>query len=290
MWQKKLGAGCFSEVWAVRHAERPDEGYAIKVSHREFRSRAERDEYLREVRLANDMPAHPNVVEYIRAWQDQRHFYVQMELCEGGTLQGVLDRDGEALRAPAHEPRVWEVARGVARGLEHIHSYEVIHCDLKPDNILIGADGTLKIGDLGQATALGKWDDQEGDGRYLSRDLLDCNPSTAADVFSFGLILYQIKSGAPLPIAGDSEEASTQWDFLRSGRAPPPPGTGAELGALIHAMMGATPEAPLRRRRGRRRVQRRRQRRRRRRDRRRRRRDRRRVSGAGADPLPRRAR
>ena len=90
----------------MRHAERPDEGYAIKVSHREFRSRAERDEYLREVRLANDMPAHPNVVEYIRAWQDQRHFYVQMELCEGGTLQGVLDRDGEALRAPAHEPRV----------------------------------------------------------------------------------------------------------------------------------------------------------------------------------------
>ena len=121
VWQKKLGAGCFSEVWAVRHAERPDEGYAIKVSHREFRSRAERDKYLREVRLANDMPAHPNVVEYIRAWQDQRHFYVQMESREGGTLQGVLDRDGEALRAPAHEPRVWEVARGVARGLEHIH-------------------------------------------------------------------------------------------------------------------------------------------------------------------------
>ena len=52
-----LGVRALAQVWAVIHKMRPDEGYAIKVSKREFRSRAERDEYLREVRLANDMPA-----------------------------------------------------------------------------------------------------------------------------------------------------------------------------------------------------------------------------------------
>jgi len=72
---------------------RPSEHYAIKRSKREFRSRNERAEYLREVQLANSMPPHPNVVEYYRAWQDAAFFYVQMELCTGGTLGQLMQRE-----------------------------------------------------------------------------------------------------------------------------------------------------------------------------------------------------
>ena len=74
-----------------------------------------------------------------------------------------------------------------------------MHCDLKPDNILVSRDGAYKIGDLGQSTTLKAWDEQEGDACYLSRDLLESNPSTAADLFSFGIMLFEIKSGEPLP-------------------------------------------------------------------------------------------
>lgn len=49
--------------------------------------------------------------------------------------------------------------------------------------------GAYKIGDLGLATATATWDEQEGDACYLSRDLLDSNPSTKADIFSFGIML-----------------------------------------------------------------------------------------------------
>jgi len=233
-WLHKLGSGSFAEVYAVRHKMRPDERYAIKRSKHELHSRKQRAEYLREVQLANDMPAHANVVGYYRAWQDSFFFYVQMELCENGTLAQLMEREGAILRAPESEGRVWEMVRHIARGLAHIHSREVLHCDLKPgesstpprplllsslchsvapsllqslspplpyptplpppltDNILISRDGVFKIGDLGQAIALASWNEQDGDARYLSRDLLEANPSTAADIFSFGIMLFEV--------------------------------------------------------------------------------------------------
>jgi len=237
VWLRPLGSGSFSDVYAVQHKMRPAEYYAIKRSKREFRSRGERAEYLREVQLANSMPAHANVVEYHRAWQDASFFYVQMELCPGGTLGQLLLREGGALACVAGEARVWELVRHVARGLSHIHAHGVIHCDIKPDNILLSSDGVFKIGDLGQAAALKAWNEQEGDAKYLSRDLLESKPSTAADIFSFGMVLYEVRTAESLPGSGP------RWDELRSGSVPPPADCGAEMGRLLRSMMSPQPEA-----------------------------------------------
>ena len=103
--------------------------------------------------------------------------------------------NGTVLREPSSEQRVWEIILHLCRGLQHIHGYHVIHCDLKPENILVSSDGAFKIGDLGQATYLQAWDEHEGDARYLSRDLLEAHPSTAADIFSFGMMVYEITTG-----------------------------------------------------------------------------------------------
>jgi len=154
-----------------------------------------------------------------------------MELCTGGTLGQLMHREGSTLSCAAAEPRIWEIIRHIARGLAHIHSHAVIHCDVKPDNILISSDGVFKIGDLGQAATLKSWNEQEGDARYLSRDLLDCNPSTAADIFSFGLVVYEVRSGEELPGSGD------RWIELRSGSVGPPSDCGGELGQVIRGMM-----------------------------------------------------
>ena len=88
---------------------RPSEKFAVKCSKRAFKSRSERAEFLREVELANNMPPHPNVVEYYRAWQEAQIFCVQMELCTGGTLRRIMERDGALLRERVAEQRVWEV-------------------------------------------------------------------------------------------------------------------------------------------------------------------------------------
>ena len=77
--------------------------------------------------------------------------------------------DGDAaLRERANEATVWQIILHISRGLAHIHGNNILHCDIKPENILISADGAFKIGDLGLATLRDKWDEQEGDSRYLS--------------------------------------------------------------------------------------------------------------------------
>lgn len=235
-WGARLGSGSFADVYEVRLRNEPERKYAVKCTKREFRNKRERAECLQEVQVACGMQAHPNVVQYYRAWQDEKKFYVQMELCEAGTLRHLMNRQGHVLRTADAETRVWEVVQHIARGLAHIHSYSVIHCDLKPDNILVSLDGAYKIGDLGLATATTSWDEQEGDACYLSRDLLDAKPSTKADIFSFGIMMYEVKSGDTLPGSGE------QWDVLRSGRVPPPASCSAPLRALIFSMMQPTPE------------------------------------------------
>ena len=81
-----------------------------------------------------------------------------------------------ALRAPAAMATVWRMVRQVASGLDHIHSHGMLHCDVKPDNILIDGGGGYKLGDLGQATFIANWNEHEGDAKYLAKDLLEYNP------------------------------------------------------------------------------------------------------------------
>ena len=235
LWQGLLGSGSFSDVYAVCLKSRPQERFAVKCSKREFKSRGERAEFLREVELANNMPIHTNVVQYYRAWQEHQVFCVQMELCAGGTLRHVMNAHGEVMRTAGNEDRVWEIILQITRGLAHIHSYQVLHCDLKPENILVSQDGAYKIGDLGLATSLTQWDEQEGDARYLSRDLLDAHPSCAADIFSFGVMIYEIATGEVLPGHGP------RWDFLRSGTVPPLTSCSRHLSGLITLTMSAVP-------------------------------------------------
>jgi len=92
----------------------------------------------------------------------------------------------------------------------------MLHADVKPDNILLAPDkGIFKLGDLGQAAMLSTWDESsEGDSRYLSRDLLQSEPTASADIFSFGITLLEVCSGKSLPGVG------AEWERLRADELP----------------------------------------------------------------------
>lgn len=67
------------------------------MSKREFYSHEDRDRYMREIQSVACLAEHPNVVNYFRSWQQDSHFYIQMELCESGNLRTLLDSLKEPL-------------------------------------------------------------------------------------------------------------------------------------------------------------------------------------------------
>jgi serine/threonine protein kinase len=89
---------------------------------------------------------------------------------------------------PVPESTIWSFIVDVAAGLQHIHSNGLVHMDIKPQNIFLTEDGTLKIGDLGMMREDGNVEDgHEGDHVYMARELLDTNAKApSADIFSFG--------------------------------------------------------------------------------------------------------
>ncbi|KDD73110.1 protein kinase, partial [Helicosporidium sp. ATCC 50920] len=159
------------QVFKVRH-QATGELFAVKRSKRRFRSKLQRERCLREVRAVSSLPPHPNLVSQHRAWQESGHFYIQMDLCEGGNLhQAVAATKGRGLP----DAQAWQVAHDVAAGLSFLHASGILHLDIKPENIYRGGvagDSRWRIGDFGLAVANECADWEEGDGNYVAPELL----------------------------------------------------------------------------------------------------------------------
>jgi eukaryotic-like serine/threonine-protein kinase len=193
-----LGHGGMATVFLGRDAEL-DRPVAVKVLAENLAGDAAfRERFVREARLAARL-SHPNVVSVYDAGEeaDGRPFIV-MEFVDGETLADVLDKRG---RLPADE------AVGLAlqgcRGLAHAHAAGLVHRDVKPQNLLLRTDGTLKVADFGiaraaESTGLTQAGTVLGTAAYLAPEqALGEEVTPAADVYSLGAVLYELLTGRP---------------------------------------------------------------------------------------------
>jgi serine/threonine-protein kinase len=155
-----------------------------------------RKRFLREARLAARL-SHPNVVSVYDAGEDaDGRLYIVMECVEGETLADVLHERG---RLPPAEAVA--LALQACRGLAHAHAAGLVHRDVKPQNLLLRKDGTLKIADFGiaraaETTALTQVGTVLGTAAYLSPEqALGEEVTSAADVYSLGAVLYELLTG-----------------------------------------------------------------------------------------------
>lgn len=206
-----IGATKISEVFRVRHRH-SGELFAVKRSRQRFKTKLQRERALREIKAVAALPAHSNIVGQYRAWQEAGHFYIQMDYCEGGSLH---QRIHGPRAAPLTDAEVWQVALDVASGLHFLHSNNVLHLDIKPENIYrnLDGDGTpgpWRIGDFGLAVARESKDWEEGDGDYVAPELLrtGIEPTPAADIFSLGATLYECATGQKLARREGSADAA----------------------------------------------------------------------------------
>jgi len=203
-----------------------------------------------------------HIVRYQQAWlEDDGILYIQTELCSATLLDEmsgkVMIADGPSFCASSGQTinvsRQLKVLREVLLALELLHQQGMVHLDIKPENIFVKND-MFKLGDFGLANVFTKnegkgkaataatatQDIEEGDSRYMSKDLLDFSPKdlTKCDIFSLGATMYEVCSGRPLPTCGQ------EWQDLRNGKLPSPllPGTMPSLTAIIREMMHPDPE------------------------------------------------
>ncbi|KAI9325653.1 kinase-like domain-containing protein [Obelidium mucronatum] len=177
-----------------------------------------------------------------------------MEFCGGGTLQEYVEKKSASGSGGVEEFVIWGILGQIAAGLKEMHSCDVLHLDLKPGNILIGSSGNderdgdipgsgaLKIGDFGCATFLPvpKGFEREGDRTYIAPEVMESRYGKECDIFSLGLIIFEIATNIILPENGNHWQRLRRHDFsectTQLKRVSPP------LVELIKAMLHPAPE------------------------------------------------
>ncbi|MFN7975417.1 MAG: protein kinase [Acidobacteriota bacterium] len=199
--QEKLGGGAMGDVYAA-HDPLIHRDVVLKTVQRGLlggKKDAEEmlDRFRRECKLLGAC-SHPNVVAMYDAGEDEPTgtMFLVMERVEGIDLQSLQKGAG---KLPPEQ--VQEIALGLARALEAAHARGIVHRDVKPSNILLAVDGTVKLTDIGIARTAGDQITREGTvvgtPTYLAPEQLVGNAPLdgRADLFSLGIVLYQLLSG-----------------------------------------------------------------------------------------------
>lgn len=204
---EKIGVGGMADVYRG-YDELLGRTVAIKILHANFAS----DEgfvgrFKREAQNAGRL-SHPNIVNMYDVGYDQGYHYIVMEYVEGQTLKEYIQERG---KLSIDEAIKFAVA--IAEGLEHAHAMGIVHCDIKPHNMLITKSGRLKVTDFGIARAMNSQNTMMytnsvmGSAHYLSPEQASGKAiDGSTDIYSLGVVLYEMLTGrvpyeADTPIA-----------------------------------------------------------------------------------------
>jgi tRNA A-37 threonylcarbamoyl transferase component Bud32 len=209
---ERIDEGGAGEVWQARD-ERLGRDVAIKILGPKADD-AFRERFADEARRAAAV-LHPNVVTVFDEGRDGADAFMVMEFVRGRTLRDVV-----ADRGPLRPHEAARLVAQIAAALDAAHEAGVIHCDVKPANVIVDEQGTAKLTDFGIARAARGPREHEliGTARYIAPERIEGKaPTERSDVYSLGLVAYELLAGRP-----PNAEMETE-DLLRvrlDGRAP----------------------------------------------------------------------
>jgi TolB-like protein/Flp pilus assembly protein TadD len=206
--ERKLGEGGMATVY-LAHDAKHQRSVALKVLRPELAAMLGGERFLNEIRVTANLH-HPNIVQLYDSGEADGYLYYVMPLVEGESLRDKIDRE----RQLSVEQAV-SITRAAAQALDYAHRRDIIHRDIKPDNIMLH-EGTPMVADFGIALAV----DQAGGERITATGLSVGTPSymspeqasgdreaqPSTDIYALGSVLYEMLTGDP-PFTGSNVQA-----------------------------------------------------------------------------------
>ena len=235
---ERIDAGGAGEVWRARD-ERLHRDVAVKILGPSA-DRAFRERFADEARRAASV-SHPNVVTVFDEGREGEESFMVMEYVRGKTLRGIVSDRGPL---PAREAA--RLVGQIAAALDAAHEAGVIHCDVKPANVIVDDQGTAKLTDFGIARAARGRREHEliGTARYIAPERVAGEPPTErSDIYSLGLVAYELLAGRPAYAEMETE------DLLRQRLDGPPPslpntivGTSDDVDLVVRRALARDPK------------------------------------------------
>ena len=204
--EERLGSGGMSIVYRA-HDLMLERTVAIKLLRKDYSNNPEfRQQFRQEAKAAANL-SHPNIVTLHDFGLDSNQLFIIMEFVPGQDLKSILREQGKMNISESIDLMVQACA-----GIGYAHRAGLVHCDIKPQNMLVTPDKRLKVVDFGIARALASIQPDEkseivwGSPHYFSPEQAAGNaPSPASDVYSLGVVLYEMLTGQ-LPFKGETPE------------------------------------------------------------------------------------
>lgn len=200
---EKVGGGGMADVYKAED-QVLGRTVALKILHKQFASdEGFLERFRREAQAAAKL-THPNIVSIYDVGEEGGVHFIVMEFVHGMTLKKLIQKD-----APMSTEKVVHVSMQIAKAMEFAHEHEIIHRDIKPQNVIITDNGEIKVTDFGIARAgatstMTRTGAVMGTAHYISPEQAQGNivgPTT--DIYSLGVVMYEMATGE-LPFRGEN--------------------------------------------------------------------------------------
>lgn len=201
------------------------------------------DKAKKEVKLMRQL-SHPNIVKHVQTDVSEQgdSVHILMEFISGGSLKALVKK-----YASLDEVIIKRYAEQVLRGLAYLHSHRIIHRDLKGANILLTPEGTIKLTDFGSSARLPGEDEpclsMKGSPYWMAPEVVSrTGHTTKADIWSFGCVLIEMKTGNP-PWSDESSDTPGVLKLISTpDRLPNLPNGSADFISLLKLCLNRDPD------------------------------------------------